>query len=119
MAQKFKTSYDLEGDVLTLYKENAQVKESLEVTEDLILDLDRNQKMVNLELLDAYKFLHTLNEKITKKMLQEVEEVEVDVKNYRNYLIITLFFRYNNQIIAEKLPAFSSTEFRSPLLASA
>ncbi len=119
MAQKFKASYDLEGDVLTLYRENTQVKESLEVAEDLIIDLDKNQKMISLELLDAYKFLHTLNERITKKMLQEVEEVEVEVKNYRNYLIITLFFKYNNQVIAEKLPAFSSTDFTSPLLVSA
>lgn len=118
MKQKFKVSYDSEGDVLIVYREGAEVRESIEVSEDLIIDVDKNMKVVNFELLDAYKFLHTLNETITKRMLEEVQEVEVEVKNYRNYWVITLIFKHNNQIIAEKLPAFASSEFKSPLLAS-
>ncbi len=118
MKQKFKASYDSEGDVLIIYREDAEVKESIEISEDLIIDVDKNMKIVNLELLDAYKFLHTLNETITKIMLEEVKEIEVEAKNYRNYWVLTLIFKHHHQIIVEKLPAFASSEFKSPLLAS-
>jgi len=64
MQQKFNVSYDEEGDVLTVYSENSQVAESVEVTEELIIDLDKEKRIVNVELLDAYAFLHTLNDKI-------------------------------------------------------
>jgi len=118
MKQRFKASYDEEGDVLTIYREGAKVKESIEVSEDLIIDVDKEMKLVNLELIDAYKFLHTLNEKISKEMLLDIQEVELDAKNYRNYWVITLRFKYQEEIITEKLPAFASMDFKSPLLAS-
>jgi len=85
MKQKFKASYDEDGDVLTIYKEGSIVKESIEVADDLVIDIDKDKKLVNLELLDAYKFLHTLNEKISRDVLVEMEEAELEVKNYRNY----------------------------------
>ena len=82
------------------------------------VDLDKNKQLVNLELLDAYKFLHTLNEKITKDMLIDLQEAELQVKNFRNYVIITLAFQHKNQKIEEKLPAFVHTDFKSPLIAA-
>ncbi len=118
MKQKFKASYDQEGDVLTIYREKAKVKESIEVSDDLIIDVDKDMQLVSLELLDAYKFLHTLNEKISREMLLDLEEVELDAKNYRNYWVITIIFRYQQEVIAEKLPAFASMDFKSPLIAS-
>ena len=118
MKHKFKASYDEEGDVLTIYRDGVKVKESIEVSEDLIIDVDKDMKLVNLELIDAYKFLHNLNEKISKEMLQDIQEIELEVKNYRNYWFITLIFKYQEEVIAEKLPAFASMDFKSPLLAS-
>ncbi|PLW79344.1 hypothetical protein C0585_08005 [Candidatus Woesearchaeota archaeon] len=118
MKKKFNASYDPDGDILTIYESSKQVKESIEVSEDLIIDMDKNKQLVNLELIDAYKFLHTLNKEISKKALMEMSEVELEVKNYRNYLIITLEFTYNNKIIKEKLPAFINSDFKSPLIAS-
>ncbi len=118
MKQKFEASYDKEGDVLTVYREGAKVKESVEVSEDLIIDVDKEMKLVNLELIDAYKFLHAMNDKISKEMLLDIHEIELDAKNYRNYWVITLIFKYKDEVIAEKLPVFASMEFRSPLIAS-
>ena len=118
MKEEFKASYDLEGDVFTLYREGGKVKESIEVSEDLIIDVDKNKKLVNLELIDAYKFLHTLNDSISKNMLNSIHNVELEVKNYRNYWVITMIFRYKDTIIKEKLPAFVSNDFKSPLIAS-
>jgi uncharacterized protein YuzE len=117
--QKFKASYDREGDVLTLCSDKVGVQESVEVAEELIIDIDKNKRIINLELLDAYKFLHTLNKKISKEMLKQLEEAELQFKNYRNYWIISVAFEYQNQKIEEKLPAFAKADFQSPLVASA
>ena len=117
MNMKFKAAYDQEGDLLTVYRE-AEVKESIEVSEEMIIDIDKNKKLVNLEFLDAYKFLHTMNEKISKKMLLGIKEIDLKIKNYRNYWIITLAFKYKNTLIEEKLPVFASVDFKSPLLAA-
>ena len=119
LTRKFKASYDENGDILTIYDSNAKVSESVEVTEELVIDLDKNRRIVNVELLDAHKFLHTLNEKISKRMLSELKEVELQFKNYRNYWIISLVFEYNNQKIEEKLPVFAQADYQSPLIASA
>ena len=118
MGQKFKVSYDEEGDVLTIYHDNVKVNESVEVTEELVIDLDKDRRIANVELLDAYKFLHTLNEKISKEMLSGLKELELHFKNYRNYWIISLSFEHNNQRIEEKLPAFAQADYQSPLVAS-
>ena len=119
VSQKFNVSYDEEGDVLTIYRKDASVSESVEVTEELIIDLNKNREIINVELLDAYTFLHTLNNSITKKMLSGLQEAELQFKNYRNYWIISLTFEYENQKIVEKLPAFVQVDFQSPLVASA
>ena len=51
-------------------------------------------------------------------MLLDIQEVELDAKNYRNYWVITLTFKYQEEVIVEKLPAFASMNFKSPLIAS-
>ena len=119
ISQKFKVSYDKEGDVLTIYREDASVSESVEVTEELVIDLDKDRRIANVELLDAYKFLHTLNENISKEMLSGLQEAELQFTNYRNYWIISLSFEHGNQKIIEKLPAIAQADFQSPLVASA
>ena len=94
---KLKASYDKDGDVLVIYSKGI-VKESIEVSEDLIIDVDKEMKLVNLELLDAYKFLYNLNEKISQEMLESLQDVELEVKNYRNYWLITIIFDYKGEI---------------------
>lgn len=116
--EKFTAKYDSEGDVLSIYTKSAKVKESIEVAETLVIDVDKNKNLINLELFDAYKFLSLINKKITKKMLESVGEVKLEIKQVRNYWIITMFFRYNKELISERLPIFASTDFQSPLVAS-
>ncbi len=95
------------------------MSESIEVTEELIIDLDKDHRIINVELLDAYNFLHTLNETISKEMLATVTEAEVEATNYRNYWILSLAFEYHGLKIEERLPAFAGIDFQSPLLATA
>ena len=116
---KFQIEYDSAEDVLLIYSQGRKVKESIEVTEDLVVDLDQDNNISAIELFDAYQFLHALNSKISKEMLSEAQEVELKLARYRNYWIVTIFLKCNGQIIEEKLPAFSTLEYESPLLASA
>ena len=118
MKTKFKMDYDSGEDVLYIYSEKGKVKESLELSKDIIIDLDKNNKLVAIEIFNAYGFLHTLNEEITKNMLSELKEVELKMIKYSDYYIITLVFEYNNKIITEKLPALSMEHYQSPLIAS-
>lgn len=118
MKQKYKATYDEDGDTLTVYQDARKVKESIEVSDDLIIDVDSYKNIIGFELLDAYKFLHTLNEKISKNMLCDIRDVELNFKNYRNYLVIILTLKHNNELIEEKLPAFVNQQFKSPLIAS-
>ena len=111
-------SYDKEADVLTIYKKDAKVSESIEVAEDIVIDVDKERKIVNLELMDAYKFLHTLNTNISSELLSSLHEIQLKFTNYRNYWIISLVFEYNHQKIEEKLPAFAALDFQSPLISS-
>ena len=113
-----KASYDKESDVLTLYNEKAKVDQSIEVSEEMIIDIDSSGHIVNIELLDAYEFLHALNSSITKKILNELTEVEMVFKQFRNYWMISLAFVSSGKRIEEKLPVFSRADFQSPLLAS-
>jgi uncharacterized protein YuzE len=110
--------YDRDEDVLYVYS-GAKVKESIEVLDDIVVDIDRDGKFVGLEMFDAHKFLGTLNEKITKDVLENIKTAKVRVKNYRNYVILTLMIPIGKSIVEEKLPAFSLSKYESPLVASA
>ena len=114
-----KASYDEQSDVLTLYNEHAKVEQSIEVSEEMIIDIDAKGHIVNIELLDAYEFLHALNSSISKKILKELTEVEMLFKQFRNYWMIYIAFTDKGKRIEEKLPVFAKADFQSPLLASA
>ena len=116
--RKYTAKYDSEGDVLSIYTKGAKVKESLEVADTLVIDLDKDKNLVNLELIDAHQFLRLSNKKITKKVLEELDDVKLDFKQFRNYWIITMYFKHKKELIMEKLPAFASNDFKSPLIAS-
>ncbi len=118
MEAKFKMDYDSREDVLYLYSEKGKVKESIELSKDIVIDLDKNDNLVAIEIFNAHKFLHTLNEEITKNMLSELKETKLKLVKYSDYLIITLIFNYKGKTIIEKLPALSTEQYESPLIAS-
>lgn len=119
MEVKFRLDYDAKEDVLYAYSEKAKPKESLELAKDIIVDIDKNDNIVGIEILNAYKFLHILNEEITKSMLSELDKICLKFIRYGDYVIVTLIFDYNSKIIEERLPAFPIKQYESPLIASA
>lgn len=119
MESKFKADYDSSEDVFYIYSSKSKTKESVEVDEDIVLDLDKDNNLTGVEIMYASKFLNKLNSKITRKALGDARSIGVEVKRYRNLILITLTFRINNEVIREKLPAFSASRYESPLVAEA
>ena len=114
---KFKTNYDSVEDVFYSHSTKSKTDESIEIEEDIILDLDDHDNLAGVEIMYASKLFSKLNSKITKKALSEARSIGVEVKKYRNLIIITLAFRIGNEIVREKLPAFSTARYESPLIA--
>ncbi|MBU2561471.1 MAG: DUF2283 domain-containing protein [Nanoarchaeota archaeon] len=55
---KLRTTYDERADAAYIYiNEAAKVVKTVEVGEDIIIDLDSNKKIVGIELLNAKKRL--------------------------------------------------------------
>lgn len=115
---RFKADYDEEEDIFYLHSEKQKTKESIEVDEDIVIDIDKNNNLVGVEIFYASKLFNKLNRKITKKILSETEHIDVEIDKYRNLIIIILAFKVDNKIIKEKLPAFSTAKYESPLVAS-
>jgi uncharacterized protein YuzE len=117
MKQKFKAEYDLESDILYIHSENVKTKESIEIEEDITLDIGSNKKLAGIEINYAYDFFKASNKNFDKKLLEGIKDIEIDLYRYRNLIIIKLLFKYDNKIIEEKLPALSTSLYKSPFLA--
>jgi len=115
----FSVDYDSNEDTLFIYSKKGKTKESIEVSEDIIIDLDKEGDLVGVEVFDAFKLLKTLNKDITKEMLSSLKEARLNLIKYKGYIIIEVIFAYKGMTIEEKLPAFSSSLYESPLVASA
>jgi len=115
----FSVDYDSNEDTLFIYSKKGKTKESIEVSEDIIIDLDKEGDLVGVEVFDAFKFLKTLNKNVTQEMLSSLKEARLNLIKYKGYIIIEVIFAYKGMTIEEKLPAFSSSLYESPLVTSA
>lgn len=72
-----KIEYDQDVDAAYIYLEypikDGEVKQTVELNENLVLDLDNNGKILGIEILDASKVLH-------KKAIIEAQKT---IKGYR------------------------------------
>src|SRR3989344_5176846 len=101
MEIRCKVNYDTKSDVLWLYTNPKRTKESVLVSEDVVLDLDMYDQVIGVELFWAYELLHTLNPRITEEMLGALQEAWVEVIPYRQQRIIALRFVHEGQTITE------------------
>lgn len=111
--------YDQESDDLFLFAEEKS-KGSVELG-NLIIDFNRNGKVVGLELLNATKFLQdSVNQEakdyITKEFLINIKSCDVDIKQKNNFLFIKItllkddkyiFCPINAPLITETSPALA------------
>src|SRR3989344_1475385 len=117
MALKYE--YDDEDDIFTIYDNENRPSETIEFSEFLNIDINKNKDIVGLEFFYASEFFSIINDRVNKTFLEHIDNVRVDCRNYRNtYWIISLIFDYQGQKIKVQLPPLRKSEYVSPLIAS-
>lgn len=116
MALKF--HYDEEDDVFTIYDSENAPTETIEFSEFLNIDINKNKGIVGMEVFFASEFFSVVNNIINKTMLENITNVRVDCNNYRNNWIISLILTYKGQEIKVQMPPLRKSEYTSPLIAS-
>lgn len=113
-----KIHYDEEDDIFTIYDSEHKPSETIEFSEFLNIDIDKNKNIVGMEVFYAGEFFSALNNSINNSILKSVDSVTVECKNYRNNWFIVLIFEYNGQRIRIQMPPLRKSEYKSPLIAS-
>jgi uncharacterized protein YuzE len=113
-----KIHYDNQEDIFTLYDNEHPPSETIEFSEFLNVDINKDRGIVGLEIFYASEFLSALNNIITKSLLENIKKVFVECKNYRNNWFIVLVFEYNGQEVRIQMPPLRKSEYTSPLIAS-
>ena len=111
--------YDRDNDILSVFRRDLKVKETVEFMDFLNLDLDKSGKVIGFEIFEASSFFKHLNSKV-RFSLENLESVEVLEKDFRNsWFSILLLKEKNKKIPVEfNMPILSKSEYRSPLLVS-
>lgn len=94
--QKMKFSYDSKMDDLFIFDTSSKSKGSIEIG-DLILDLDKNKKIVGVEIINATKFLKNLDVKITKAFLEGLKNAKFDLAKQKNWTFLKINLTSANQ----------------------
>jgi uncharacterized protein YuzE len=103
-----------------LYISNAlkKVEESVEFSEDIVLDLDNCGRVIGVELFYANDFFELFNKEIDKEFLSNLQDARLEYKDYRNVWYVLLVLKSGNKQIAQALPLLQKSEYTSPLIAS-
>ncbi len=116
---EFKFHYNPESDILSIYNyEQGSPEESVEISEYLVLDIDKNNKIIGIEIFDASEFFGALNKEVDKKLLENLEEVDIEYKEFRNNWFLTIVLKSKNKVIKQPMPLLRKSEYVSPLIAS-
>jgi len=114
----FKFDYDKEDDVLYIQNAGKNVEESVEIAEDIVIDLDREGKVVGMEIFYASEFLSVFNKDLNKPFLENLEDAGLEYKELRNHWFIMLVLKSGKKIISQVMPPLRKSEYVSPLIAS-
>ena len=114
--KEYRFDYDAEDDVLYIQNSLKEVEESVEFSEDIVLDLDKNGNIIGMEIFYASEFFNLLNEDINRKFLQDLEDVSLQYKDFRNIWFIVLVLKTKNKVIRQAMPPLRKSEYISPLI---
>ena len=115
---EFKFHYDSEHDIFYIRNAERKVKESVEFSEDIILDLDEDDNVIGVEIFYASEFFNTFNKEINREFLMRLKEATLDYKEFRNMWFIVLILKTESKQIFQPLPPLRKSEYTSPLIAS-
>jgi len=114
---KFKCIYDEESDVLSIFNPICKSNESIEFSENIIFDLNKEGKIVALQIIDASEFFSSMNEKVNKEFLSHLEEIDLIDKEFRNSWFIMLNMKSKGfEIIQQPMPLLRKSEYKSSLM---
>jgi len=114
---KFNFVYDEENDVLSIFNFEFKPNESVEISENIILDINKEGFVVGLQILDASEFFYNFDNRMDKKYLMNLENVELKDKEYRNNCFIILLMKSKGfEVIQPPMPLLRKSEYKSPLL---
>jgi uncharacterized protein YuzE len=116
---KIRFHYNSEDDVLTIYSDIVP-NETVEFTDFMNIDINKEKGIVGLEIFDASQFLGKQDKELTKKFLSNLKDIDAKYDEWRNIWFISLELTdKDNQTIIQKLPPLKKSEYVSPLIASA
>lgn len=114
---KVKFHYDKEDYILSIYTD-IPPKETVEFSEFLNIDVDKNYRIAGLEMFEASKFFGMRDNKITKEFLENLKEISIEYNELRNmWFIDIIFIDKNNNLIRQPIPPLRKSEYKSPLIA--
>ena len=111
-----KIHYNEEDDVFTIYDDEHKPAETIEFSEFLNIDIDKNKGIVGLEIFYASEFLSLFNKSINKVFLKDLSEAHIEYRDFRNMWFIILILKSNDKIISQPLPPLKKSEYISPII---
>jgi len=114
----YKFHYDKEQDILYIRNALKKVEESVEFSEDIVLDLDDAGSVIGVELFYASELFSLFNKEINKEFLMNLLDAGLEYKEYRNVWYVLLVLKSGNKVISQALPPLRKSEYTSPLIAS-
>jgi len=118
MESRFRFDYDEEYDILYIYNAERDVEESVEVSEDVVLDFNKEDKVNGIEIFYASEFLGAFNNSIDKDFLKSLENASWEYKEFRNQWLMVVILKSKNQVIRQPMPPLRKSEYVSPLIAN-
>ncbi|MEK6914255.1 MAG: DUF2283 domain-containing protein [Nanoarchaeota archaeon] len=114
----YKFHYDKENDIFYISSANEKVEESVEFSEDIVLDLTKEGRVIGVELFYASEFLNIFNKEINKEFLMNLSNAGLEYKDFRNVWYIMLILKSGKKEINQVLPPLKKSEYTSPLITS-
>jgi uncharacterized protein YuzE len=108
--------YDKVSDVLYIQNIVKDVEESVEFSEDIVLDLDKKGNVIGVEIFYASEFLGLFNKGINKELLENLKEAHIEYKDFRNIWFVVLMLQTKDKQIMQPLPPLKKSEYVSPFV---
>ena len=115
---EYKYHYNAEDDVLSIYNYDNKVKESVQVSEDVVLDFDGGDKVIGIEIFYASELLGAFNIENNKDFLKHLENASLEVKSFRNQFFVAVVLYKDGKRIVQPMPLLRKEEYISPLAGS-
>lgn len=115
----FDFHYSKGDDDLTIFDYSKPIKETIEFSEILNVDIGKNGEIAGLEIFNAGEFLHALNPDLNKEFLSKLTKVELRQVEFRNTWFLLILLYSDKKLISQQLPPLNKITYESPLVASA